>query len=554
MPRAKHTGPLLHQAALLAGAVVFTLPFLWLVGSSAKTPEETYPPRWVPGVPPAVAQSPYLDARDDQLPVRPPKVSTGAWERALPLAREAIRARLADLAPDLPSFYAPFILDDTLVDVLLARVVRRTPDRVLEAGGPEAAEALAGAVDDALVREVFDTVYKRVAFGDIRFGGWDVFITEDPTETGLPPWEVTGGEAQLIHRDEGLRRAALELHYRFEDRDTVGVQAEVPLEMAPDMLKKFSVALHGDNSWHRVAPVLELAGRRYAGSQATWLGMDTWRDITWQFPSAADHSMRTRTWLLLRDEGASDFNAPGRARITIRIERAGPLTAAFNKYVNNYRDAVLMVPLLAYTRNSLVLVVLNVIGQVFGSALVAYAFARLRWPGREFCFVLILATLMIPPQVTMVPVFLVFKNLGWYNTLKPLWVPAFFGSAFFIFLLRQFMKGIPRDLEDSARIDGCGYLGIFSRIMLPLMKPALATVGIFTFMAVWNDFMGPLIYLNEQRLYPLSLGLFALKVFQGGNMGLMMAASVLMTVPIIVLFLVAQRHFIQGITLTGLKG
>jgi ABC-type glycerol-3-phosphate transport system permease component len=213
-----------------------------------------------------------------------------------------------------------------------------------------------------------------------------------------------------------------------------------------------------------------------------------------------------------------------------------------------------MVPLGAYVKNSLFLVVLNIFGQLLGSSLVAFSFARLRWPARDFCFMLVLATLMIPPQVTMIPVFLIFKNLGWYNTLKPLWVVSFAGSAFYIFLLRQFMRSIPTDLEDSAKIDGCGYLGIYWRIIVPLVKPALAAIAIFTFMGVWNDFMGPLIYLNDQRLYPLSLGLFALQVFQGLNYGLMMAAAVLMTLPVILLFFAAQRQFIQGVTLTGLKG
>jgi ABC-type glycerol-3-phosphate transport system permease component len=160
---------------------------------------------------------------------------------------------------------------------------------------------------------------------------------------------------------------------------------------------------------------------------------------------------------------------------------------------------------------------------------------------------------MIPPQVTMIPVFLIFKELGWYNTLKPLWIGSFFGSAFYIFLLRQFMKGIPKDLEDSAMIDGCSYFGIYRLVILPLIKPALAAIGIFTFMGTWNDFMGPLIYLNDQRLYPLSLGLFALQVFKFGDYGLMMAASVLMTLPVILLFFAAQRQFIQGVTLTGMK-
>jgi ABC-type glycerol-3-phosphate transport system permease component len=164
--------------------------------------------------------------------------------------------------------------------------------------------------------------------------------------------------------------------------------------------------------------------------------------------------------------------------------------------------------------------------------------------------------MMLPAQVTMIPVFLIFRSMGWYNTLMPLWVPAFFagaGGAFFIFLLRQFMKAVPRELEEAALIDGCTWFGIYWRIMLPLLRPALAAVAIFTFMGVWNEFMGPLIYLSDQRLYPLSLGLFNFRSQFGSDYGMLMAASTAITLPVIAVFFLAQRYFIQGVTLTGLK-
>ncbi|MDP6702183.1 MAG: carbohydrate ABC transporter permease, partial [Candidatus Latescibacteria bacterium] len=208
----------------------------------------------------------------------------------------------------------------------------------------------------------------------------------------------------------------------------------------------------------------------------------------------------------------------------------------------------------AYIFNSLYLALLTIVGQVFSCSLVAYAFARLQWPGRELWFGILLATMMLPGQVTMIPVFMIFRALGWYNTLKALWVPSFFGSAFFIFMLRQFMKGIPRDLEEAAKIDGCSFFGIYWRIILPLIKPALAAVAIFTFMNTWNDFMGPLIYINDQRLYPLALGLFDFRSEHSSEYGMLMAASTLMTLPVIAIFFLAQRYFIQGVTLTGMKG
>jgi multiple sugar transport system permease protein len=196
---------------------------------------------------------------------------------------------------------------------------------------------------------------------------------------------------------------------------------------------------------------------------------------------------------------------------------------------------------------------------LFSCSLVAYSFALLRWLGRASAFAILLGTMMIPPQVTMIPQFLIFQKLGWYNTLKPLWVMSFFATAFSVFLIRQFMKGVPRDLEDAARLDGCGFLRIYWHIILQLIKPALAVVAIFSFLATWNEFMGPLIYLSDQRLYPLAFGLYAFQIqsLQPGTsagVGMLMAGSLLMTLPVIAIFFFAQRYFLQGITLTGIKG
>ena len=221
---------------------------------------------------------------------------------------------------------------------------------------------------------------------------------------------------------------------------------------------------------------------------------------------------------------------------------------------SNYPKAIAALPFWTYTRNTIVITLFNIVGVIFSSSLVAYAFARLRWPGRNVLFVVLLSTMMLPPQVTMIPVFILFKNLGWVNTFLPLIVPAFFGNAFFIFLLRQFFMTIPRELEDAARVDGCPWLGIYWHVILPLSKPALATVGVFTFMGVWNDFMGPLIYLNSESKKTLALGLQAFLGEHSAEWAMLMAVSTLMLLPLLILFFLAQRYFIEGITLTGLKG
>jgi multiple sugar transport system permease protein len=221
---------------------------------------------------------------------------------------------------------------------------------------------------------------------------------------------------------------------------------------------------------------------------------------------------------------------------------------------DNFVTAMTSLPFGTYFQNTMIIEVGSIVGTVLSCSVVAYGFARLNAPGRNFWFVVLLSTMMLPGVVTMIPVYLIFRQLGWVNTFLPLIVPNFFGSAFFIFLLRQFFMTIPRDFEEAARIDGANTWQVLTRIMLPLSKPALATVTIFTFMGVWNDFMGPLIYLNKPETYTLALGLNFFKGQYVSQWNLLMAASLVMMLPLVLLFFVAQKAFIEGITLTGVKG
>jgi len=227
--------------------------------------------------------------------------------------------------------------------------------------------------------------------------------------------------------------------------------------------------------------------------------------------------------------------------------------------VANYTEALDFLPPetnhgLVYLKNTLLIVIFSVIGTILSSAVVAYAFSRMQFPGRNQLFAVVLATMMLPGAVTLMPQFLIFRWFGWIDTLLPLWVPSFFGSAFNIFLLRQFFMQIPMELEDAAKIDGCSYPRTFWSIMMPLIKPALAVIAIWTFMGAWNNFMGPLIYINSPENMPLS---YALKLFQGdrvGDPGLLMAFATLTMLPVLALFFFAQRYFIEGVTLSGLGG
>jgi multiple sugar transport system permease protein len=221
---------------------------------------------------------------------------------------------------------------------------------------------------------------------------------------------------------------------------------------------------------------------------------------------------------------------------------------------SNYLEAVEYIPFFSYLKNTVVITVFSTIGAVITCPLVAYGFAKLKFKGSNALFIVTIAVMMIPGQVTMIPLFILFEKLGWVGSPLPLIVPVFFGVPFYIFLLRQFFLGLPDTLMDAARIDGAGEFRIYWQIMLPLAKPAVLAVGLFQFMGSWTDFLGPLLYLTDETSYTLSLGLQQFQSQRGTEWGLMMAVSTLMTLPIIILFFFLQKTFIKGITFSGIKG
>ena len=224
----------------------------------------------------------------------------------------------------------------------------------------------------------------------------------------------------------------------------------------------------------------------------------------------------------------------------------------------NYIEAWTKRPFMLYLRNTLFILILNEIAIIGSASLCGYGFARIDFPGRNLLFGILLATMMIPGVVLMVPTFVLFARLRWVDTFLPLVIPPFFGGgAFFIFLFRQFFRSLPAELADAARIDGCNEFDIYWRIMLPLAKPAIATVAVFTFIGTWNDFMGPLLYLSkspEKFTVALGLALFRSTMLGRTRWDLLMAASTIMIIPVLIVFFLAQKYFVQGIATTGIKG
>jgi len=233
-----------------------------------------------------------------------------------------------------------------------------------------------------------------------------------------------------------------------------------------------------------------------------------------------------------------------------------PLNPHWSTFSEVFSSSALPTSIPNAIKNSLIVTLVPMLGDTASAALVAYGFARLRAPGSNILFFIVLGTIMIPFQVTIIPQFILFNSLHWVDTFLPLIVPPFFGNAFNIFLLRQFFQGIPRDLDEAAMLDGLGYMGIFLRITLPLSKPALAAVAVFSFVYHWNDFFYPLIYINSPSNYPMP---YVVQQFANGSYGFaewnhLMALGLISALPCLILFFVAQRYFIQGIVVSGVNG
>ncbi len=255
--------------------------------------------------------------------------------------------------------------------------------------------------------------------------------------------------------------------------------------------------------------------------------------------------------------GAVIFMFPFYWMVIVSFKPAGELTSFLPKYpqFKNYLEAVRYIPFFRYFYNTVHVTFLATTGMVLSSSFVAYGFTKVEWPGREIIFAISLGTMMIPFMVIMVPLYIEFKAFGWLGSLKPLWLPAWFASAWNIFFLRQFYRGIPTELVDAAKIDGASHLQIWAKIIIPLSKPALAVAVLFHFVYVWRDFLAPLVFITSQKMYTLALGLNLFQSRSGGTQwNYLMAASVLTTIPTIIIFFFVNRHLIKGIRITaGLK-
>lgn len=573
------TRRLFLYALIAVGSVVFSFPFYWMLVTSFKSDAEIMvtPPEWFPAVPADVERSPYVVSGAHIAP--PPGVTEEVWDRVLPALEQYVwKALVRHLDKSEQRRLLHSALPDSSWEMQMAAVagdrwntwkrqmthavLRRVMPAITAKGDkPLSTEELLALVMDRTtpeeIQRAFTSIYRTFALG--RLTAQDVGRFTFNLYTGNPhgaeAWRLEPGEAarsasQLILE----RESAIEVPYLLKGDSSVMMSYSARLPVPVEEINNVSLMLHGDASYNSVNLIVETAGGAYTSAEGFLLDTYTWKTAVWAF-GPPQQGQVLPTVRLMRDTNSFSSNiGPGWVKLSVVLSKTSRWQAILQKFTASYRELIEYLPFLTYLRNTVILLVLNIIAQLFASSFVAYGLSRIRWPGRDLVFVVILSTVMLPGQVTMIPQFLIWRELGMYNTWLPLWLPSLFGSAFNIFLLRQFFMTLPKDVEDAARIDGCGYFGTYWRIMLPQIKPALAAVAVFQFMGTWNNFMGPLIYISSDQLAPLALGIYTLQTVHRTAWAMLMAAAALMALPTVLVFLFAQKYFMKGVTFTGIKG
>ena len=544
------------HAVLIFGSVLFALPFIWLVSTSLKWDRELFmePSSWFdrlrPRLPYRVLRTPYIAERDTLPFQKPSSMDERRWQ-ALRGSLESLlweEAQQVLTRRDYPDA-ARNALRTHIARDLWRQIAAEKPKALWNESEERIKAEIANSVSYEKIESAWNRLYRSIRLGTPSVQSID--RSEYKAEDGK--WSASRG-GSLISPRETLR-SAQEIWTDYQRAPAPPYASyyayEIDSPVQSSDLRAVIVPIRADESYHHFTAEVVAGGETYVSKKPFILQNYGWNETLFQLQG--EPSDREAIPLEKADR-ASSVGKSGRAKIVLTLHRAPYLLAAYRKFSRNYSEAASFVSFWRYVLNTAIVTALSVAAQLLSCSLAAYAFARLRWPGRDKLFFLLICTMMLPPQVTMVPLFILARNLGLYDTLHPLWGTSLFGSAFFIFLMRQFLLGAPRDLEDAAKLDGCGFFGLYWRVILPLVKPALAAVAVLQFMGAWNDFLSPLIYISSESKMTLSLGLQLFESTHGAEYGMLMAASTVMTLPVAALFFFAQRYFIQGIALTGIRG
>ncbi len=553
---------------LLVGAAFCTMiPMLWLLTSSFKTANEIFavPIEWFPNLPPRVAASPYIV--EDAYPEieRPMAVDEAAWKTLQPQLTEIIWAEAQShisVNAKFSNYVSSEELQAEIIEGLWQQLVAGLPDEVWNGR----TDSVTAAVRDAIIPEAVDTiwgsVYREVALGTLQIE--DLDFNRTPIE--VVNWEAETGTR--VRTSDDLQTAA-SLSYNFQDSNTVRMAAMVSAPIPIERIRRITLPVRGDASYHRLSLTVSVPksgtsagstnnGVTYQPTRSFVLGSALWTDSVWRLQGIPGELESTHITMqkvgagLVPAQSTMDVGNGSQLFLQLTIHQPGYLSIVWDKFTSNYRNLWKTVPYNRYFVNSVFIATASTLLTLFFCSLGGYAFAKYQFRGQKILFGILLASMMVPFQVLLVPLFGLMYDIGWLNSYKAIIIPFSVG-AFGVFLMRQFIVTIPSELLDAARIDGCSEFGIYYRVVLPIIKPALGALTIYSFLGSWNGYLWPLIILRDEAKYTLPIGLANLVGTYRQDYGMLMAGTLLSLMPIVILFLAMQREFVQGITLGSVK-
>lgn len=542
---------------LLVGAAFCTMiPMLWLLTSSFKTANEIFavPIQWFPSFPPRVVSSPYIVENAYPKIEKPMAVDETVWETLQPELTHAIweETQTHIAANGQLSNYVPSEeLQTEITEGLWQQLVASLPDEVWNG----ATASIVTAVQEAIIPEAVDTiwssVYREVAVGTLQIEDLDF----NRTPIKVVDWVAKAG-TRIRPSDDA--QTAASLSYDFQDNNTTYMTATVASPIPIDQIRRITLPVRGDASYHRLSLAVSVGnGMTYQPTRPFVLESALWKDAVWRLhgiPGELESSHITMQQIETNRTVQSTMEADAENQLFLQLSLHQPayLSIVWDKFTSNYRNLWKTVPYGRYFVNSVFIATASTLLTLFFCSLGGYAFAKYQFRGQKILFGILLASMMVPFQVLLVPLFGLMYDIGWLNSYKAIIIPFSVG-AFGVFLMRQFIVTIPSELLDAARIDGCSEFGIYYRIVLPIIKPALGALTIYSFLGSWNGYLWPLIILRDEVKYTLPIGLANLVGIYRQDYGMLMAGTLLSLMPIVILFLAMQREFVQGITLGSVK-
>ncbi len=540
---------------LVTAAFCTMIPLLWLFTSSFKTANEIFavPIQWLPSFPPRIATSPYVLENAYPNIQKPAPITAERWNALYPQLTAAIWNRTETYITEDPhraNYVHSEALKNEVVQGLWQQLIAQLPESTWDTD----TETLLMTVQDAIIPETLDTVwgtvYREIALGVPQIE--DLDFNRTPLEAIA--WAPATG---TVIRPSPHESTSAHLSYGFQDSDTAQITATLTSPIPIDRIRRITIPLRGDASYHRVAlSVVATEPNRETTYRATRPFVVTdalWKDTVWRLHGIPGE-LETAHITMEKSDARPTHTAEGASRLSLQLTIHQPpyLAIVWDKFTSNYRNLWKTVPYGRYFVNSVFIATASTLLTLFFCSLGGYAFAKYRFRGQKILFGILLASMMVPFQVLLVPLFGLMYDIGWLNSYKAIVIPFSVG-AFGVFLMRQFIVTIPTELLDAARIDGCSEFGIYYRIVLPIIKPALGALTIYSFLGSWNGYLWPLIILRDEAKYTLPIGLANLVGVYRQDYGMLMAGTLLSLMPIVILFLAMQREFVQGITLGGVK-